>query len=84
MVADKEKVSRVIFNLLSNAFKYTPSGGQISVSLRDAQETDAQEGYGPDTLLRIDVRDTGKGIAPEEVPRVFERFFQTKASALVG
>ena len=81
VVADKEKVSRVIFNLLSNAFKYTPSGGQISVSLRDAQETDAQEGYGPDTLLRIDVRDTGKGIAPEEVPRVFERFFQTKASA---
>ena len=81
VVADKEKVSRVIFNLLSNAFKYTPSGGQISVSLRDAQETDALEGYGPDTLLRIDVRDTGKGIAPEEVPRVFERFFQTKASA---
>ena len=70
MVADKEKLARIVFNLLSNALKYTPSGGDIYVSLRDE-----------DSMLRIDVRDTGKGIAKEEAQKVFERFFQAKGAA---
>ena len=70
VVADKEKVARVVFNLLSNALKYTPSGGDIYVSLRDESN-----------LMRIDVRDTGKGIAKEEAQKVFERFFQAKGAA---
>lgn len=72
VVADKEKLSRVIFNLLSNALKYTPSGGDIFVSLKDGESSD---------FLRIDVRDTGKGIAKEDAARVFARFFQTKGAA---
>ena len=71
VVADREKVSRIVFNLLSNALKYTPAGGDIFVALRD------EEGG----KMRIDVRDTGKGIAAEEVNKVFERFFQTKGTA---
>ena len=70
VVADKEKIARVIFNLLSNALKYTPAGGDIFVSLED-------EGEKP----RLHVRDTGKGIEKEETDKIFERFFQAKGAA---
>ena len=70
VVADKEKIARVIFNLLSNALKYTPAGGDIFVSLKDEGEK-----------LRLDVRDTGKGIEKEETDKIFERFFQAKGAA---
>lgn len=72
VIADKEKVSRIVFNLLSNALKYTPSDGDIFVSLKDVENKD---------FLRIDVRDTGKGIAKDEAAKVFERFFQAKGAA---
>ncbi len=71
IVADKEKVARIVFNLLSNAMKYTPEGGRIDVALSNTQ----------DGRMRIDVKDTGKGIAKEETEKVFERFFQSKGSA---
>ena len=70
VVADKEKIARVIFNLLSNALKYTPAGGDIFVSLEDKGEK-----------LRLHVRDTGKGIEKEETDKIFERFFQAKGAA---
>ena len=70
MVADKEKMARVVFNLLSNALKYTPTGGDIFVSLEDEGEK-----------LRLHVRDTGKGIEKEETVQIFERFFQAKGAA---
>lgn len=71
IVADKEKIARIVFNLLSNALKYTPAGGDIFVSLKTADND----------FLRIDVRDTGKGISHEEAEKVFERFFQAKGAA---
>ena len=70
MIADQEKISRIVFNLLSNALKYTPAGGEIFVSLKD-------EGAN----LRLDVRDTGKGISQDEADKIFERFFQAKGAA---
>ena len=70
VIADKEKIARVVFNLLSNALKYTPAGGDIFVSLKDENEK-----------LRLDVRDTGKGISQDEVTMIFERFFQAKGAA---
>ena len=70
MIADQEKISRIVFNLLSNALKYTPAGGEIFVSLKD-------EG----TNLRLDVKDTGKGISQNEADKIFERFFQAKGAA---
>ena len=70
MIADQEKISRIVFNLLSNALKYTPAGGEIFVSLKD-------EGAN----LRLDVRDTGKGISQDEADQIFERFFQAKGAA---
>lgn len=70
VVADKEKIARVVFNLLSNALKYTPAGGDIFVSLKDENGK-----------FRLDVRDTGKGISQEEAGKIFERFFQAKGAA---
>lgn len=70
VVADKEKLARIVFNLLSNALKYTPAGGFIHVSLADEGER-----------LRIEVKDSGKGIDKEELTKVFERFFQAKGAA---
>lgn len=70
MIADQEKISRIVFNLLSNALKYTPAGGEIFVSLKD-------EGAN----LRLDVRDTGTGISQDEADKIFERFFQAKGAA---
>lgn len=70
MIADQEKISRIVFNLLSNALKYTPAGGEIFVSLKD-------EGAN----LRLDVKDTGKGISQDDADKIFERFFQAKGAA---
>ena len=60
---DREKVERIVFNLVSNAVKYTPERGQIEVSL-------TTEG----NMASIQVADTGIGIAPEKISRIFNRY----------
>lgn len=86
IVADKEKMARVVFNLLSNALKYTPAGGDIFVSLKTVDPHQVK-GLSAETInsykdfFRIDVRDTGMGISHEEAEKVFERFFQAKGAA---
>ena len=67
--ADSARLQQIIWNLLSNAVKFTPHGGQISVRL-DQDGSDA----------RISVKDTGQGIDPEFLPRVFDRFRQADSS----
>jgi signal transduction histidine kinase len=68
--ADRELVSRVIANLLNNAFKHTPSGGQVVV--------DAQQDGGHITLT---VSDTGEGIPEDLQPRIFEKFVAGESDA---
>ncbi|MEX2401222.1 MAG: two-component regulator propeller domain-containing protein [Rhodothermales bacterium] len=70
MVFDADKMEKVISNLLSNAFKFTPTGGRIRVVVRQLDD-DAE----------ITVRDTGEGVAAEDVPRVFDRFYQVEYSS---
>src|SRR5690606_8388774 len=67
---DAEQLEKVLLNLLSNALKFTPAGGVVEVSV-DAESEAAV----------IAVRDTGIGIAPEDLPRVFQRFYQSDTSA---
>jgi PAS domain S-box-containing protein len=67
--ADAARMQQVVGNLLSNAVKFTAPGGRVDVAL---------ESRGPD--LAIVVRDTGKGIAAEFLPHVFERFRQADSS----
>ena len=69
---DHDKIERILFNLLSNAFKFTQSGGHISVLLNVIPGEP-----NPDVrLLEINVIDTGIGIPREKHDKIFERFFQ--------
>jgi signal transduction histidine kinase len=65
--ADPVRLKSVIINLLENALRYSPRGGSVSVSL----QTPAN-GY-----VQLQVSDTGPGIAPDDRPKVFDRFFRT-------
>ncbi len=69
IIADHDKMARVFFNLMSNAVKYTPKGGTITIKLSHH-----------DAHFTMSMHNTGRGIAPEELPHIFERFYQTKGS----
>lgn len=69
IIADRDKIEHVYFNLMSNALKYTPEGGSITTTV----EHTAQH-------FTITVSDTGKGIDPKELPHLFERFYQAQGS----
>ncbi|MCB1615397.1 MAG: hypothetical protein KDI30_05225, partial [Pseudomonadales bacterium] len=64
---DREKCRQILYNLLSNAFKFTPNGGKISVDLNLNKENQ----------LALTVSDSGSGIHPDDLPHVFNRFYQT-------
>ncbi|WP_088889283.1 ATP-binding protein [Leptolyngbya ohadii] len=66
---DAARLQQVVWNLLSNAVKFTPQGGQVTVELRQMNET-----------ARVRVVDTGKGISPQFLPHVFEYFRQEDGS----
>lgn len=66
---DQDKLSKVMYNLLSNAFKFTPENGQVTVRLRIVEQEGGE-------ALEIRVEDSGIGIPPEAQQRVFERFYQ--------
>jgi signal transduction histidine kinase len=67
---DREKIRQALINLVSNAVKFTPSGGAVSVEAR-------ADG---DDRVAISVTDTGIGIAPQNLARVFDVFFQVDGS----
>jgi signal transduction histidine kinase len=62
---DSDRINEVLGNLLSNAFKFTERGGEVQLTVRPT-----------DHAVQMEVRDTGAGIPPEQLPRVFEKFFQ--------
>lgn len=65
VVWDQDRMNEVMGNLLSNAFKFTPRGGRVDLDVA------SHEG-----LVHLEVRDTGAGIPPEQLPHVFEKFYQ--------
>ncbi|SDH17047.1 Signal transduction histidine kinase [Chitinophaga filiformis] len=67
---DHDKIERILFNLLSNAFKFTPQGGTVTVETTLSSTDDK-------TWLEIRVKDTGIGIPAERHEKVFEQFFQS-------
>jgi len=69
ILADASRIQQVVVNLLHNAIKFTPQGGQITISA-------AQQ---PQAVL-FSVKDTGMGISPEDLPRIFERFYKVDRS----
>ncbi len=79
VLLDAGKVEHILGNLLSNALKFTSSGGRVTIELDHAPGPD----HSP-TALRIRVIDTGPGIAPDEQAKVFERFYQTRQRHAAG
>lgn len=64
---DRKRLEKIVNNLLSNALKFTPNGGTIRMSLRRQAEQ-----------LLVEVADSGRGIPPEDLPHLFDRYFQTR------
>lgn len=62
---DRVQIERMLSNLLSNAIKFTPPGGEVRTALRAS-----------DTDLELEVSDTGRGISPEHLPHIFDRFYR--------
>jgi signal transduction histidine kinase len=67
--ADEEKLDAVLSNLLSNALKFTPSGGEVRIESRRLEDA-----------VRVDVVDSGIGLSPDDYARVFDRFVQIDGS----
>jgi len=70
VMADEDRISQVITNLLSNAIKYSPDGGEIRIS-----------GQVHPQYLVICVSDKGPGIAPDDIPHIFDRFYRSSEAA---
>lgn len=68
--ADEDRIDQVLFNLLSNAIKYSPQGGEIQIS-----------GHVRPEQVVVCVSDQGPGIAPEDIPHIFDRFYRSEEAS---
>jgi len=73
---DIEKIETVLFNLLSNAFKFTSKGGEINLVISQLPETNDY----PEGIAEIKITDTGIGIGDDETSKIFNPFYQTRES----
>jgi signal transduction histidine kinase len=74
-LCDEARTTQIVGNLLSNASKYTPEGGGITVTVSPAAE---------DGFLRVSVADTGVGISADDQEKLFSRFFRAESAGLTG
>ena len=68
---DRDKIALALHNLLGNAVKYTPAGGEVTVTAAEVQGS-----------IELSVADTGIGIGPDDLPRVFDKFYRAKDERL--
>jgi PAS domain S-box-containing protein len=73
VLGDRERMRRILDNLLENAYLYNKSGGKITVQMRQVEDE-----------VQVDIKDTGIGIHPDDQPRVFERFFRGENPLALG
>jgi signal transduction histidine kinase len=74
---DPQRLREVLTNLLSNALRYTPRGGEVHIRLTEA-------GIGEERNVTISIEDSGPGIEPPILPHVFERFYKSSDSGGMG
>lgn len=87
VLVDPAKIVHVFNNLLSNALKYTPAGGQVRVTAEFGdtdRETPPAGGLDDRGIVRFTVQDTGSGIPREHLDRVFDRFFRVPGQSAAG
>ncbi len=93
--ADPQRMAQVLANLVANALRYTPEGGSITLcatqATKDERRKTKDEGNAlqplvlrPSSLVTLRVSDTGHGIAPEDLPHVFDRFYRADRSRTRG
>ncbi len=70
---DMEKTEAILYNLIANAFKHTPIGGQIKVNITILTNTEKQ-------AISISISDTGEGIENQELPKIFDHFYQVQSA----
>ena len=70
LLGDKLRINQIMINILSNAVKYTPSGGAVTL-----------QAISYELFCRINVTDTGPGISEEEQPKIFQRFYRAASDA---
>ncbi|MGQ9776915.1 MAG: sensor histidine kinase [Thermodesulfobacteriota bacterium] len=70
VLIDRNRIAEVFINLINNGIKFTPSGGKITIDTRGLTETR--------DYLKVVVKDTGIGITPEDLPKIFDRFYQAQ------
>jgi len=75
--ADRHRLEQVLLNLALNAFRFMPGGGWLSIRGVDCSSSSGSS----DDIIEIVVRDTGPGIRPEDLPRIFEAGFSTRAGS---
>ena len=77
VVADAPRIEQVLSNVVGNSIKFTPTGGRIAVSVR-------ADGESGDSIVVVTVRDEGPGIPPDQLPHVFDRYWQSARTGRHG
>lgn len=75
---DRQKLTQALLNVISNAYKYSPAGGDITIELLQREETEHQPAH-----HGIRIRDHGIGMTPEQIARIFERFYRADNSGKI-
>ncbi len=79
---DNDKLERILFNVLSNAFKFTADGGKINLKINTNHSITADGSLC--RYLELVIIDNGIGISPDEIPRIFEKFYQAKSTSKIS